>query len=295
MGPKSAVWDFIEATYEAPEGSDYIETSFYVSGTGDILDETKTVYTGSSFIFNGRKEPTEPILYVIDQNSTQTKNNNQAWVIDSINITSNVADLAQDVKTCIVNDINSLFMGDLSDNTTWAYKLNSGIMSQICPNVPKPEDCNSSFAGYDITKVKDLVLSIKNKDGKSISFTFKTADYLKEIVDDKQVKTPQPVFDTSKITYWNDLCKGSDVALGRLMLLKAEFVVRRFIKTDKAASHFEIGFNETGDKDDKSLMVTLVILAILLLAITISIIFLKTCKREKPNNAEDENYTKQDA
>ena len=188
-------------------------------------------------------------------------------------------------------------MGDLTDNKSWAYKLNFGIMSQICPGVTKPEDCNSSFTGgYDITKVKDLVLAIKNKDNKSISFTFKPADYIKEKVDDKQVKTPVPVFDTSAIPYWNDLCQGSDVALGRLMLLKAEFIVRRFIKTDKAPSHFEIGFNETGDKDDKSLMVTLVILAILLLAITISIIFLKTCKREKPNNTEeDENYAKQDA
>jgi len=90
MGPKSAIWDFIETTYETPEGNDYIETSFYISGKGTILDESQADYSGSSFIFNGRKEPTEPILYVIDANSSQTKNNNQAWVIDSINIQSNV-------------------------------------------------------------------------------------------------------------------------------------------------------------------------------------------------------------
>ena len=292
LGPKSPYWAFVTQTYQKPEGSDFIETSFYFhSDNGVTVDAGKAKLEKSKYIFNGRFGSTDPAVYNfsrVDGHETMS-----AFAFPQVQLVNNGTSLGRN-DLCILSDHN-VFLWLSNDLYT---KITTKVADQLCGQTDITKCQNTAI---DLTKVSPITLGFSTG-GKSQQNLFtvdyeaadfiavgannKTFEYLIRNIDNFNAANDNP----SLYTNYQQLCSNTAMAAGRVALYKTEFVVRKY---DDA---IVVGINETIPKDNKIYLMILVVLAIFILAVIIAIAFLKTCKRQpgRKTNATEEDYERAD-
>ena len=90
-------------------------------------------------------------------------------------------------------------------------------------------------------------------------------------------------FSIKNISDYSSVCESSSqIAVGRLFLIKSELVFRVF--SDK----IQAGFNETTKKSFNIYLIVLVLMGILIISLIISIVLLKFCQRVKSKGEKAE-------
>jgi hypothetical protein len=285
LGPQSQFWVDMEQIYQKPEGTPFLETSFYYAFDGtDPM--SKDAYNGSMFIFNGRSGATQPAMQNFS-NSTFFNESN-AFVFEGANLNIGDTNLTG-VSICVLNDMPGLVAFNTADYT----KYSKTIMDKLCPSAKGdwtkciPNDADFS---YDNAPVIRFGFKDGMDDKELFGIDYSSNEYTFLSGGDKSKPVVTGILDQKDVPQFSN-CGSAQVAVGRFFLMNSEFVVRKYGKDD-AYSLF-IGFNETKQAKNKTMLMILVLLGIFIVAVMIALIFLKTCKRtdnKQKETADEEDY-----
>lgn len=264
LGPKSPFWKYFVENFQNIENEDYKEFSInYKSNDSDNqFFPTKSKFEDSEIIINGHGRDADPLL--------KTSADKNQWVYPKAKMTRWVGDDQQVYNVCVANQENIQFALSPEIYDVVAKK----IFKELCSG---KEKCTSDNSVID--RVDTMYLSFGEGD-KEINVPIRAIDlvYFEEEPKPKknEDEKDEPMIARLALKKLDgSICPGAgnvQVAVGKLFLAKAEFVVR----IDKNGN-FLVGFNPVKRTDAKILLLILVIFISLLLAGLTATLFLTVC------------------
>lgn len=285
LSPKSKFLKFVQDSYLIPASTGYIEMSLSYESTGlaTQFNTSTSDFTGSKFIFNGRTGETDPIVQHFNAPAAQY------WSVKGVDFDfGKVHKKIANTTVCVQNTQNFLiaignkeaFIEDVKKAACKGYgeKDDKGVVKTTCFK-----------SDFNIDKAPQIKFTITDKAKKSTTVVYEPVDYIYYADTNKKDKDERAIFDVKfAIENYQDYSSqcdpNSSVIVGRLFLLKTEFIIQLF------DGKLFVGFNETVKKGFNIYLIILVLMGILIAALIISIVLLKTCQRMKSSKDDEDAY-----
>lgn len=277
LSPLSPFWSFLTAAYESRQEIDFVQVSisYEIADKMQAFDLKHMMLMNSFFTVNSNNAINKAIVKPLPENSS-------FWLLPEVEILRWDQQVPVFHEACVSNTLNKyLYFDDFNSD------MRHRILDQLCPNKTAP--CDKSHADFGL--VDNIYVTVRQT-GNDELFVRIILDPLEFVNFDSQGRPVFMIGDTADIS--SSICpQNTTLAMGRLFFSEAGLVIRA-----RSSGRYEIGLYRLPTESHIFLVMTC-LLFMQLLVIMLSLLVLKTCKRNDREYIEEqykhiiEEYNKQ--
>lgn len=266
LSPQSPFWNYLTAAYESRQEIDFVQVSisYQISDETKAYDLKHTMLVNSYLTINSNNAINKAIVKPLPENSAH-------WVLPEVEILRWDQQEPVVEEACVANILSKYLYFD-NFNTD----MHERIMGQLCPNKTAP--CDKSHADFGL--VDNIYVTIRQT-GNDESTVRAILDPLEFVNFDPQGRPVFMIGDTAEIPA-TTCPQNTTLAFGRLFFSKVGLVIRA-----RPAQKFEIGLFKLPN-ESHIFLVMICLLFMQLLLVMLSLLVLKTCKRNEREYIEEQ-------